>query len=190
MRRGGPAALSFLGSRPARPAGVLCAMERMGWSQAKVHAVLCAVPCAVGDVLARAVWLVIRFAIHRSLPRPTWLSIRPAMRPAAAVLPALMLGACSTLPIPALKEPGPPPPILLQVEAPPALRTLLERHLDLARLAQMRNDETLDETEWARLVAAAPARRRPKAISRRRCAWNAHRARRRACASSCNRARS
>jgi translocation and assembly module TamA len=70
---------------------------------------------------------------------------------------ALLLGACSALPLPTRTDPGPPPPILLQVDAPPALRTLLERHLDLARLAQMRSDETLDETEWARLVAAAPA---------------------------------
>jgi translocation and assembly module TamA len=76
----------------------------------------------------------------------------------AALLPVL-LGACSALPLPisVRPEPGPPPPILLQVDAPPALRTLLERHLDLARLAQMRSDETLDDTEWARLVAAAPA---------------------------------
>jgi translocation and assembly module TamA len=76
---------------------------------------------------------------------------------AAALLPVLLLGACSALPLPARTDPGPPPPILLQIDAPPALRTLLERHLDLARLAQMRSDETLDETEWARLVAAAPA---------------------------------
>lgn len=76
---------------------------------------------------------------------------------AAAVLPALLLQACSTLPIPALKEPAPPPPIVLQIDAPPALRTLLERHLDLARLAQMHAGETLDDTEWTRLVAAAPA---------------------------------
>jgi translocation and assembly module TamA len=76
---------------------------------------------------------------------------------AASLLAMTLLGACSALPIPVLKDPGPPPPILLQVDAPPALRTLLERHLDLARLAQMRDDETLDETEWARLVAAAPA---------------------------------
>jgi translocation and assembly module TamA len=76
---------------------------------------------------------------------------------ATALLPMLLLGACSALPLPTRTDPGPPPPILLQVDAPPALRTLLERHLDLARLAQMRSDETLDETEWARLVAAAPA---------------------------------
>jgi translocation and assembly module TamA len=76
---------------------------------------------------------------------------------AAALLPVLLLGACSALPLPARTDPGPPPPIELQIDAPPALRTLLERHLDLARLAQMRSDETLDETEWARLVAAAPA---------------------------------
>jgi len=80
---------------------------------------------------------------------------------AASLLPAALLGACSSLPLPLplAQRSGlePPPPILLQVDAPPALRPLLERHLDLARLAQMRGDEPLDETEWARLVAAAPA---------------------------------
>jgi translocation and assembly module TamA len=82
--------------------------------------------------------------------------LRPFLT-ATSLLAIALLGACSALPIPALKDPGPPPPILLQIDAPPALRTLLERHLDLARLAQVRDDEALDETEWARLVAAAPA---------------------------------
>ena len=85
--------------------------------------------------------------------------LRRLLRCAVAWLPAALLGACSSLPLPLPQRTGPepPPPILLQVEAPPALRTLLERHLDLARLAQVRDGEMLDDTEWTRLVAAAPA---------------------------------
>ena len=128
MRRGGSVPLARVFSCPAR------------------H------PRTVYRAVLRALLLVL---LH-TLPCRRWCPRLRAPLLAAALLPAL-LGACSTLPIPALKDPGPPPPILLQVEAPPALRTLLERHLDLARLAQMRGDETLDETEWARLVAAAPA---------------------------------
>ncbi len=53
-----------------------------------------------------------------------------------------------------------PPPLKLQVDAPSFLKALLEQHLDLARLAAMRSDETLDDTEWARLIAATPAQAR------------------------------
>jgi translocation and assembly module TamA len=49
------------------------------------------------------------------------------------------------------------PPLRLEVVAPDELKALLERHLDLARMAALRSDEALDETEWARLVGAAPA---------------------------------
>jgi translocation and assembly module TamA len=45
----------------------------------------------------------------------------------------------------------------LQIDAPSALRTLLLRNLDLARLAALTGPEAPDETEWLRLVAAAPA---------------------------------
>jgi translocation and assembly module TamA len=68
-----------------------------------------------------------------------------------------LLTGCAVWPRPAVGPPEPPPPVLLQVDAPPALRTLLERHLDLARLAQLRGDDTLDDSEWTRLLAAAPA---------------------------------
>lgn len=76
----------------------------------------------------------------------------------AALVMVLALGCgCSVLP--GLPRQGPelPPPIDLQIDAPPALKALLQRHLDLARLAEVRDDEALDDTEWARLVAAAPA---------------------------------
>jgi translocation and assembly module TamA len=42
------------------------------------------------------------------------------------------------------------------VTAPPELKALLERHLDVVRLGRMARDE-VDEPEWARLVDAAPA---------------------------------
>jgi translocation and assembly module TamA len=48
----------------------------------------------------------------------------------------------------------------LVIDAPPALRTLLERNLDLARLATLSEQEELDELEWLRLVGAAPAQAR------------------------------
>ena len=56
-------------------------------------------------------------------------------------------------------EPQPPPPSPegLVIDAPPELRTLLLRNLDLARLTALAEAETPDEVEWLRLVAAAPA---------------------------------
>ncbi len=52
------------------------------------------------------------------------------------------------------------PPIQLEVDAPPPLKALLERYLDLARLQEMPNADSLDASEWVRLVAAAPAQAR------------------------------
>ncbi len=52
------------------------------------------------------------------------------------------------------------PEFQLVVEAPPALRNLLLRHLDLARLQQLPDDERLGNAEFNRLVAAAPAQAR------------------------------
>lgn len=76
-------------------------------------------------------------------------------------LAALLLAAgCAALrPEPPKEPPVPagPAPLRLEVVAPAPLKALLERHLDLARLAQLRGDDVPDETEWARLVAAAPA---------------------------------
>ena len=48
----------------------------------------------------------------------------------------------------------------VEIEAPSALKALLSRHLDLARLAQMGEDEPLEISEWLRLMAAAPAQAR------------------------------
>jgi translocation and assembly module TamA len=49
-----------------------------------------------------------------------------------------------------------PPPIELQVEAPPELKALLEEHLDLARLRRVAPTEEVSEVELRRLEAAAP----------------------------------
>jgi translocation and assembly module TamA len=52
------------------------------------------------------------------------------------------------------------PAIQLVVDAPAPLRALLEKNLDLAHLQQLRADEGLDDSEWARLIGAAPAQAR------------------------------
>ena len=48
----------------------------------------------------------------------------------------------------------------LAVEAPSNLRSLLEKNLDLARLQDLPSDEAIDDSEWQRLVAVAPAQAR------------------------------
>jgi translocation and assembly module TamA len=44
----------------------------------------------------------------------------------------------------------------LQIEAPEPLKALLLKHLDVVRLGRIARDE-VDDTEWARLIDAAPA---------------------------------
>lgn len=90
-----------------------------------------------------------------------------AWRLLATLMLALLLGGglagCALLdPKPTADAPDAPrpPPLHLEVQAPAPLKALLEQHLDLARLAQVGDDESLDDAEWARLVAAAPAQAR------------------------------
>ena len=54
--------------------------------------------------------------------------------------------------------PTPTPVVALEVEivAPPALRVVLERHLDLVRLARLARGESVGDTELDRLIEAAP----------------------------------
>jgi translocation and assembly module TamA len=66
-----------------------------------------------------------------------------AQAPAAAAAAASAAGSGTTL--------------RLDIQAPDELKALLQRHLDLARMAALPADEALDETEWARLIGAAPA---------------------------------
>ncbi|KPF49297.1 hypothetical protein IP87_19725 [beta proteobacterium AAP121] len=46
--------------------------------------------------------------------------------------------------------------VLIEIQAPSALKALLEKHLDLVRLGSISRDE-VDDSEWARLIDAAPA---------------------------------
>ena len=94
----------------------------------------------------------------------------------ALLLTTLWLGGCASvanwLPTPVKTSPTTPagdtaaakpaarPEFTLVVEAPTALRDLLQRHLDLARLQQLPDDERLGLAEFNRLVAAAPAQAR------------------------------
>jgi translocation and assembly module TamA len=54
------------------------------------------------------------------------------------------------------EQPSPTLGIRLEIDAPAALKALLERHLDLVRLGALAGDD-VDNTEWARLVDASPA---------------------------------
>jgi translocation and assembly module TamA len=75
-----------------------------------------------------------------------------------------VLGACALLPTSVTDRTGPPDTLdsglRLVVQAPAELQKLLEKNLDLARLQLLRGDEVIDDTEWARLAAAAPAQAR------------------------------
>jgi translocation and assembly module TamA len=57
----------------------------------------------------------------------------------------------------AATAPEGPPVVRVEVDAPPALRQLLERHLDLSRLARLSRGDAVTDTELQRLVDAAPA---------------------------------
>ena len=46
--------------------------------------------------------------------------------------------------------------VRIDIDAPPVLKTLLEKHLDLVRLGRDSRDD-VDDTEWARLIDASPA---------------------------------
>jgi translocation and assembly module TamA len=49
--------------------------------------------------------------------------------------------------------------VVVEIDAPPALKELLEKHLDVVRLGRMARDE-VEEAEWSRLIDAAPAQAR------------------------------
>lgn len=78
---------------------------------------------------------------------------------------ALLAGGCASLggapagdaaaAAPAQAASAPPGGVLLEIDAPANLRTLLERHLDLVRLGRLAREE-VDDSEWSRLIDAAP----------------------------------
>ena len=82
-----------------------------------------------------------------------------------AVLALLALASGCAVFKPAAVEGAPaaklaPPPIDLQVTAPPPLKAVLDKHLDLARLQQLRTEEAISGGELSRLIGAAPAQAR------------------------------
>jgi len=76
----------------------------------------------------------------------------PASRPCALALALACTLAGATGARAATRE--------LVVEAPSPFKALLEKNLDLERAARLAEADSLDDTEWARLVAAAPAQGR------------------------------
>lgn len=103
-----------------------------------------------------------------------------SLRPAALLLlllASLMLGGCAALGVggeaPAAAAPAAsaaaavpgaaasaPASASLEVVGPPALKALLERYLDVARVGSLSGGEIIDETEWTRLIDATPAQAR------------------------------
>ncbi|EHR70275.1 outer membrane protein [Burkholderiales bacterium JOSHI_001] len=88
---------------------------------------------------------------------------------AAALAGLVLLTACATpappvVPVPAGAAASAPaaaaPAFTLQVQAPAPLKALLEQHLDLARVARLSGEDAVDDTEWLRLQAGAPAQAR------------------------------
>jgi translocation and assembly module TamA len=80
---------------------------------------------------------------------------------------ALAGGGCATLDAlspastaPTTTEATAAPALAVEIDAPVALKALLERHLDLARLATVARGERLGDAELERLVDAAPAQAR------------------------------
>jgi translocation and assembly module TamA len=87
------------------------------------------------------------FVQRLSAPRPR----EDARRFALALACAVVLGASAGVRA-ATRE--------LVVDAPSPFKALLEKNLDIERAARLAEADSLDDTEWARLVAAAPAQGR------------------------------
>lgn len=80
----------------------------------------------------------------------------PAAAPAAGAASAGAAGAAGAA-APAASEPAGPPAVRVVLDAPADLRDLLDRHLDLSRLARLTRGDAVTDTELQRLVDAAPA---------------------------------
>lgn len=84
---------------------------------------------------------------------------------AALAALALLLAGCASLMAPPAQDAAPDaapaaPVVRVEVQAPRVLKALLEDHLDIARVTTLARGDDLDTTEWARLIAAAPAQAR------------------------------
>ena len=80
----------------------------------------------------------------------------PAPADAAASKPAAGAGEAFSLVTPQeYEQQSPTLGVKIQIFAPPVLKELLERHLDLVRLGRIQRDD-VDDTEWARLIDASP----------------------------------
>jgi translocation and assembly module TamA len=58
---------------------------------------------------------------------------------------------------PVAAEPAAPPAVVIDIDAPDELKTLLERYLDLSRLGTLGRGRALSDTELTRLIDATPA---------------------------------
>ena len=94
---------------------------------------------------------------HAAIRRLTILRSRLGAIVAATALLWAVAARAAEVPL-AGSAPGNTPRI--DIEAPEPIRALLARYLDLVRLTQLRTDESLDDSEWTRVVAAAPAQAR------------------------------
>lgn len=99
-----------------------------------------------GAVLRRAVLLALGpgVGLLASTSAAVALEGTPAVAVAVAVAPA------------ASAVPSANTGVQISVEAPADLKALLERHLDVVRLGRLVRDE-VDDSEWSRLIDAAPA---------------------------------
>ena len=105
----------------------------------------------------------------RAGSRPGWLAGWLTGLLTGLLTVTLLTSGCALLPKPAVStdpaataSAGPAPGLGLRlvVNAPADVRPVLEKYLDLARLQTLSGDETIDDTEWARLVGVAPAQAR------------------------------
>ncbi len=83
----------------------------------------------------------------------------PAAAAAVAVAPAASAAEAAASPTSTAQTPTPTVlsgGVTISVNAPPELKALLERHLDVVRLGRLTRDE-VDDTEWSRLIDAVPA---------------------------------
>ena len=80
----------------------------------------------------------------------------------AAVAAAALLAGCAALTAPAAPAPATTASAQavaprVEIVAPPDLKLLLERFLDLSRLGALASDDLVSATEWSRLIDVAPA---------------------------------